>query len=102
MENNQSTKPVDNIGDRDPETWEVAKRRVSFRYHLASYIVVNAFLWAVWYFSGNNYDQGKFPWPVWPMAGWGVGLVFHYLGAYVFTKESSVEREYEKMMRNKK
>jgi hypothetical protein len=31
------------------------------------------------------------------MVGWGIGLFFHWMGAYVFPRENSVEREYEKL-----
>jgi hypothetical protein len=30
------------------------------------------------------------------MLGWGIGIVFHFINAYVDTRESSVEKEYEK------
>ena len=87
--------------DKDPHLWYIAQKRVSFKYHLASYIVVNIFFWILWYFSGTNETQEGWPWPVWPMLGWGIGLFFHYLGAYVFPKENSVEREYEKLKKQK-
>jgi hypothetical protein len=96
MDYNQHNQPA---GERDPETWEIAKRRVSFKNHLATYIVINAFLWAIWYFYSDG-DHGY--WPIYSTLGWGIGLMFHFLGAYVFPKENSVEREYEKLMRNKK
>src|SRR5688572_29988415 len=79
--------------DKDPELWLMAKRRVSFKYHLATYIIVNLFFWIIWYFSEKESSHEGWPWPIWPMLGWGIGLFFHYLGAYVFPKENSVERE---------
>jgi hypothetical protein len=97
MENSNQPKPQE-TDNRDAETWEIAKRRVSFKNHLATYLAVNAFLWGLWYFTG----AGKGYWPIWTTGGWGIGLFFHFLGAYVFPRESSVEREYEKMMRSKR
>jgi len=48
--------------------------------------------------GGKNGDQEyDWPWPVWPMIGWGIGLLFHFLGAYVYPKSNAVEREYEKL-----
>jgi 2TM domain len=89
--------------DRDPQLWEIAKRRASFKYHLATYIVINLFLWAIWFFTSDAGDmRDKYPWPIWSTLGWGIGLLFHFLGAYVFRKENSVEWEYEKLIRNKK
>lgn len=101
MENNQSTQPQENIGDRDPQVWEIAKRRVAFKNHLATYIIINAFFWVIWFFNNDRYES-PWPWPIWPMFGWGIGLTFHFLAAYVFPQQNSVEREYDKMMRNKK
>ena len=88
---------------KDPQLWEIAKRRASFKYHLATYVVINLFLWAIWFFTGDRDDiREKYPWPIWPTLGWGVGLVFHFLGAYVFPRDNSAEKEYEKLIRNKK
>lgn len=83
--------------DKDPQLWQIAQRRASFKYHLGTYLVMNSFFWIVWYFSGRNLYNSGWPWPVWPMIGWGIGLFFHWMGAYVFPKENSVEREYEKL-----
>ncbi|HEV8080974.1 MAG TPA: 2TM domain-containing protein [Chitinophagaceae bacterium] len=83
---------------KDPELWELAQKRASFKQHLATYIIMNIFFWVVWYFTGQKHSgTGGFPWPVWPMIGWGIGLLFHYMGAYVFLKNNSAEREYQKL-----
>ena len=86
---------------KDPHLWQLAHRRASFKTHLATYIVVNLFLWALWYFTRGRYDydygNSLLPWPVWPMAGWGIGLTFHFIGAYVSTGFNTTEREYEKL-----
>ena len=88
---------------KDPVMWEIAKRRASFKSHLGVYIVVNCFLWAIWFFTSNDgVPNSKYPWPIWSTLGWGIGLLFHFLGAYVHPKENSAEKEYEKLMRNKK
>ena len=83
---------------KDPQLWELAKKRASFKTHLSTYFVMNAFFWAVWYLTGrNNYGNGSWPWPVWSMLGWGIGLAFHYVRAYVAPKENLAEKEYEKL-----
>src|SRR5688572_7758011 len=88
---------------KDPQLWEIAKRRASFKYHLASYLLVIGFLWAIWFFTSEpGVPRSRYPWPIWATGGWGIGLLFHYLGAYVFPRENGVEREYEKLIRNKK
>ncbi len=43
-----------------------------FRTHLTVYLVVNAFLIAVWAASGGGYF-----WPIWPILGWGIGVWSH-------------------------
>lgn len=43
-----------------------------FAVHLRIYLIVNAFLIAVWAVS----DSSDF-WPIWPILGWGLGLALH-------------------------
>jgi 2TM domain len=82
----------------DPALWEIAQRRASFKGHLLTYIVVIAFLWGIWFFGNGRYGNDQhYMWPVWPMLGWGIGLAFHFLGAYVFPKANLVENEYQKL-----
>lgn len=85
---------------KDPALWEIAQKRASFKNHAISYVIVNAFLWALWYFTGNNFNGNvwdKYPWPIWTTLGWGIGLAFHFAGAYVFPKVNSIESEYQKL-----
>jgi hypothetical protein len=89
------------MDDRDEKLWRIAKKRAGFKKHLASYIIVNGFLWAMWFFTeGHHISQwgnDAFPWPVWPSLGWGIGLAFSYYGAYHDDKESDTLREYQKL-----
>lgn len=94
---------------KDPLLWEFAQKRASFKTHAISYIIVNAFLWSVWYFTGNHFTENSFngnfendyPWPIWTTIGWGIGLAFHFSAAYVFPRANAAEREYEKLKSNK-
>ncbi|WP_338150816.1 2TM domain-containing protein [Mycobacterium marinum] len=43
-----------------------AKR--SFWWHLGAYILGNAALVAIWFFTSGGYF-----WPIWPALGWGIG-----------------------------
>ena len=94
---------------KDPVLWEIARKRASFKTHVVTYIIVNAFLWGIWFLSDNrhhnidfdNYEWNYFPWPLWSTIGWGIGLAFHFAGAYIFPKANSVEREYEKLKNRK-
>jgi hypothetical protein len=83
--------------DKDPGLWQIARKRVAFKYHAATYIMINIFFWILWYFTGGQHTDEGWPWPVWPMFGWGIGLFFHWLSAYVLPGENSVEKEYEKL-----
>jgi hypothetical protein len=85
--------------EKDPELWAIAQRRVGFKQHLITYVGMNCFFWGLYIFTGWRYQHHGFPWPIWPMLGWGFGLVVHYLGAYVFTRVTNVEKEYEKLKR---
>lgn len=88
--------------DKDPQLWQLAQKRASFKSHLISYTLVNLFLWGIWWANGAHTYGSGLPWPVWPTFGWGIGLLFHYLGAYVNNGFGSVEKEYEKLSQDKK
>ena len=60
---------------------ESLEKKREFRMHVLTYVLVNSFLWLIWgvvYAAGGTW----FPWPVFPMAGWGIGLVFHAWDVY--------------------
>jgi hypothetical protein len=90
---------------KDPELWEIAKERADFKTHAITYVIINLFLWGIWYFTsdgkpetGEDIGMGlDYSWPIWCTLGWGVGLAFHFASAYVFPKANSVEREYDKL-----
>jgi 2TM domain len=87
----------------DNKLWKMAKARVEFKRHLRIYCVVNAFLWAVWLIGGRHSSQGwDFPWPIYPMFFWGIGLAFHYRKAYSEDHEAAVKKEYDNIKRSKK
>ncbi len=52
--------------------------RLGFRIHLAVYLAVQALLVATWGLT-SNFDGGlPFPWFIFPLLGWGIGLAAHY------------------------
>ena len=88
--------------NRDEELWRIAKKRAGFKRHLASYIIVNTFLWALWYFTDghrnmNNIAGFEFPWPIWCTMGWGIGIAFGYYGAYHDNRTDNIMKEYQKL-----
>ena len=87
---------------RDEELWRIAKKRAGFKKQLASYIIVNGFLWAMWIFTKDHADLDdmngtNFPWPIWCTLGWGIGLAFSYYGAYHDNRENDTLKEYQKL-----
>jgi hypothetical protein len=83
--------------EKDQKLWAIAKKRAAFKKSLYTYFIVNAFLWILWYLNGAHLSGRNIPWPVWPMLGWGIGLAFQYYDAYENTKNSLIEKEYEKL-----
>jgi hypothetical protein len=82
--------------------WRMAKKRACFKGHLRTYLIVIGGLWLI-YLLGAFPFVGKdaFPWPIFPMLGWGIGLLTHYLGAYGNQdRQKMVENEYEKLVRS--
>jgi hypothetical protein len=80
----------------EEEVYKIARKRVEekkgFYTHLVSYVVVNAMLIIIWALTGQGY-----PWFIWTLAGWGIGLIFHFLGVFAFNRGTAWEsKEIEK------
>lgn len=69
------------------------KAKRDFKNHAGVYLIVNALLVAIWALSGAGYF-----WPIWAIAGWGVGLAFNAWSAYVEKpiSEEEIRREMER------
>jgi len=76
----------------EEEVYKLARKRVQdkkdFVIHLSVYIVVNAMLIAIWAITTSP----GYPWFIWALLGWGVGIVFHGLSVFVFDRTGSWER----------
>lgn len=82
-----------------------AEEKVDFLIHLVIYLAVNSLLIIIWYFNGgsNWFSQGEgmFPWFIFPLFGWGIGLVAHFFGSFASPglKDRFAEKEYERLKR---
>ena len=74
-----------------------AQKRVDFKHHFLIYVMVIALLWVIWAVSDSGYV-----WPVWPTAGWGIAIFFHYVSVFNPFEFFSVEKEVEKLKQEKK
>ena len=83
-------------GMSEEELYRLARKRVKgkkdFYIHFAVYFAVNVMLVIKWVVTG-----GGFPWFVFPLVGWGIGILFHFLSVFVFSRTGDWEkREIEK------
>lgn len=66
--------------------------RMGFVVHSAMYVVLNAGLILLWFITGRGY-----PWFVWPLLGWGIGIVAHavtlVVGPGSAAEQRAIERE---------
>jgi hypothetical protein len=85
--------------EKDKRLWRLAKKRAGFKNHFSTYLAVNIMLWVLWYFTkgGDAEDIDMFPWPAWCSLGWGIGLTFNFIDAYVSTGTDAIEKEYNKL-----
>jgi len=73
--------------------YTIEESRRGFEIHAAVYTlvmtalgVVNALLWV--------YTAADFPWAVFPLVGWGIGLTLHYLYGYRHATEEASKRQH--------
>ncbi|HEU4545420.1 MAG TPA: 2TM domain-containing protein [Microlunatus sp.] len=80
---------------REPEMRERAikrlKKRRDFHGHVLIYTLVNAFLVVIW--AVTNPDG--FFWPIFPIVGWGIGVIMNAWDVYFAEDfdEEDIERE---------
>ena len=75
---------------------KIAKKKSDFFIHLAIYVSVNLFLFVQWLvIAGPN----SFPWFVFPLFGWGIGITAHAVETYRGDTyiEKRAEKEYQKL-----
>jgi hypothetical protein len=67
--------------------------KLGFYIHLGVYSGVNVMLSVIWWLTGG------YPWFVFPLLGWGVGLLAHFLWAFgqINVIDRLSEKEYQKL-----
>jgi 2TM domain len=65
-----------------------AEQRAGFYIHLVVYLIINALLISI-----NLYFVPSVVWFIFPLAGWGVGIVAHYFGAIRFAPQDLEKKE---------
>jgi len=77
---------------REDELEKRVRKRVKnireFYTHIVVYLMVNALLVVIWHFTG-----GGFPWFVFVLGGWGIGIVLHWYT--VFIEEGLLGKNWE-------
>jgi hypothetical protein len=72
-----------------------ADAKIGFRKHFLGYVIVNAALLAI-----NLLTSPGYYWFVWPLLGWGIGVVAHFASVYIdegASRERQVLAEMEKL-----
>jgi len=77
---------------RDKAVRQLKKKR-DFRGHLLVYILVNTFVVVIWLLT----DPSGFFWPVFPIVGWGIGVIMNAWDVYGRQEitEEDIHREME-------
>jgi hypothetical protein len=61
---------------------EQINQKKGFRIHLLVFLLAIPAMWIVWYWTDRTYL-----WPLWSTPAWALGVLFHYLGVFVFRKK---------------
>ena len=71
------------------------KKQRDFRSHLLVYILINTFFVAIWLLT----DPNGFFWPVFPIAGWGIGVIMNAWDVYGRQEitEEDIHREMDRL-----
>ncbi|MGE0498067.1 MAG: 2TM domain-containing protein [Ramlibacter sp.] len=84
---------------------KIARRRAGAKMgwylHATVYVLVNLVVFAM-----SRYAFGTRPWSVFPLLGWGLGLVLHGVSVFVLGKgsglrERMVQKERERLLRER-
>jgi uncharacterized membrane protein YecN with MAPEG domain len=79
-------------GLREQAVVRLRKKR-EFGANVLAYVMINTLLVTVWALTG-----AEFFWPIFPIMGWGIGIVFHAWDVYGrLPSEERIRREMERL-----
>ncbi|RPH93688.1 MAG: hypothetical protein EHM72_16135 [Calditrichaeota bacterium] len=81
------------------EAREIVEAKKGFYIHFIIYVIMSGVMYLVWRFTWTGYR-----WYIWPILGWGVGVLFHFLAVFFFSESSdwdkkAIEKEVERLKR---
>lgn len=83
------------------EAYKFAMQRVQakigFQRHLVSYLLGAIILIAIYLVTGQMPGFTTYPWYIWPLVGWGLALLLHFLIVFVFN-DSRAELKRRRML----
>lgn len=80
--------------ERAAERERVDYQKLGFRVHLGVFISVNVLLFVTWWLTSGRADDGfGFPWFLFPLLGWGIGLVAHFAVYSVVSRDFKDRQE---------
>ena len=94
------TNPLSN-DDIDKLARRRAGAKLGWYTHATVYVLVNLFLFAL-----SEYGMGQRRWSIYPMFGWGLGLVLHGVAVFMLgsgsgLRERMIEKERERLRRER-
>ncbi|HEY5526074.1 MAG TPA: 2TM domain-containing protein [Candidatus Anoxymicrobiaceae bacterium] len=92
----EATQTEDEIRQRAEKR---VRERVHLLQHIAAYVIINGFLVVIWALTTGVHS---YPWFIWVMVGWGVGLLFNIVSYFTGRKGSAahdrmIDKEMERL-----
>jgi hypothetical protein len=79
----------------DAKVLWLKRHRQDFHNHLRSFVIVNGVLVMM------NMMTSRYPWALWPIMGWGIGLLFHASDTY-FVSEDRIDKGARKILKKRR
>lgn len=70
------------------EARKIVEAKKGFYIHFIVYVIISVVIYLVWRFTWTGYR-----WYIWPILGWGVGVLFHFLAVFFFSELSSWDKK---------